>query len=321
MSETQGMNDLYGIGAVVRRTGLTAPNIRMWEKRYGVVEPKRNASNRRLYSGEDVERLTLLKRLTDCGDSISNIANLEMEELRQRVAEAVPTQAAQRKKGAGAASRILVIGPGLDGLVRGQAILEVDLVAALADVETAAKEKKLPETDLVVISAETLFPETIVMVRDIVERSKAKRSVLVYRFTSMKTASALAKAIDGLMLLKGPMDNGQLRRECLIQLNALRDPQASGPLGEAGPIPDRIYDLDQLERISRVSSTVECECPHHMAGLLQSLSAFEKYSMECEDRNAGDALLHAYLHRTTAQARRSMEEALRHLVLVEGIEI
>ena len=57
-----------------------------------------------------------------------------------------------------------------------------------------------------------------------------------------------------------------------------------------------------------------------MASLLQSLCAFEKYSDDCEERNPEDALLHSYLHRTTAKARRSMEEALRHLILTEGID-
>lgn len=322
MSGVEKETALYGIGAVVSRTGLSAPNIRMWERRYAVVEPERTESNRRLYSSEDVERLTLLKRLTDCGDSISTIAGLDLVALRKRVGEAVPMVAKTKSgKGSVAPSRLLVVGPGLEGLLRGQVILEVEVVGTVEDVEKAATQKKLPETDLVVISAETLFPETIVMVREVVKRCKAGRALLVYRFTSSKTASALAKAIEGLMLLQGPVENNQLRRECLVQLNALRDFRVGEPLRVAGAIPERLYELDQLERISRVSTTVECECPRHMASLLQSLSAFEKYSQECEDRNVEDALLHAFLHRTTAQARRAMEEALRHLVLVEGIEV
>ena len=88
-----------------------------------------------------------------------------------------------------------------------------------------------------------------------------------------------------------------------------------------GPIPDRLYDADQLARLSRISSTIECECPQHMAELLKGLTAFEKYSQECEDRNADDSLLHAFLHRTTAHVRRTMEEALRHLIQSEGLKI
>ena len=63
------------MGAVVHRTGLTAQGIRMWEKRYDAVVPKRKDTNRRLYSRTDVERLALMKQLTDAGHSISSIAN------------------------------------------------------------------------------------------------------------------------------------------------------------------------------------------------------------------------------------------------------
>ena len=74
-------------------------------------------------------------------------------------------------------------------------------------------------------------------------------------------------------------------------------------------------------RLARVNSAVNCECPRHLGELLKSLFAFEAYSEACEDRNAEDAMIHAYLHRATAHARRSMEEALQHLLKAEGIEM
>ena len=86
-------------------------------------------------------------------------------------------------------------------------------------------------------------------------------------------------------------------------------------------IPERIYTTDQLLKFARVSTSVDCECPQHLAGLLQGLAAFEKYSSECEDRNPQDAALHAFLHRATANVRRTMEDALQHLARVEGIEL
>lgn len=150
---------------------------------------------------------------------------------------------------------------------------------------------------------------------------RTERTLLLYRFCSSKTATALAKAIDGLQLLKAPVGATQLRRECLVQLNTLHPRNLPAPAGGTGPIPERLYNADQLVRLTQAASAVECECPQHMAGLLQSLSAFETYSQECEDRNPEDALLHAFLHRSTAHVRRLMEEALRHLVRVEGIRI
>lgn len=314
------MKDLYGIGAVSKRTGLTPANIRMWEKRYEVVEPVRSGTNRRFYRPEDVERLTLLKTLTEGGHSISNIAEMSMEELRKRVAEEMPKGV--KRKGPSLSvepGKLMVIGPGLEGLVAGQEILEAELVGSFEGMEEV--EEKLPETELLVVNTETLFPETIAKVREVVQKCQAARTILIYRFTSSKTVQALAKTIKNLTLWKGPVENGALRRECVVQLNSLRQPLDNAALTLAEPIPERIYDLDQLNRIARVPTSIECECPQHLAGLLQSLSAFEKYSEECEDRNPDDALLHAFLHRTTAQARRSLEEALRHLVLVEGIEL
>ncbi len=78
----------HAINAVVRRTGLTGHVIRVWEKRYRAVEPERTATNRRLYSDEQVERLELLRDATKAGQSIGVVANLPTETLRQMAAAA-----------------------------------------------------------------------------------------------------------------------------------------------------------------------------------------------------------------------------------------
>jgi DNA-binding transcriptional MerR regulator/methylmalonyl-CoA mutase cobalamin-binding subunit len=69
------------IKVVARRTGLSAHVIRIWEKRYGVVEPLRTDTNRRLYTESEVTRLLLLRQLTDAGHSIGDIARLPDEKL------------------------------------------------------------------------------------------------------------------------------------------------------------------------------------------------------------------------------------------------
>lgn len=71
----------HPIKVVCHRTGLTSHAIRVWERRYGLICCKRTESNRRLYSDEEIERLRLLKTLTDCGHRISGIACLTLEEL------------------------------------------------------------------------------------------------------------------------------------------------------------------------------------------------------------------------------------------------
>ncbi len=70
------------IKVVARRTGLSAHVIRIWEKRYGAVEPERTGTNRRLYSDEQIERLSLLREITQNGHSIGHVAKLPTEKLR-----------------------------------------------------------------------------------------------------------------------------------------------------------------------------------------------------------------------------------------------
>ncbi|MEJ2534509.1 MAG: MerR family transcriptional regulator, partial [Gammaproteobacteria bacterium] len=77
----------YGIGAVARMTGLSTQVIRAWERRYGAVVARRAENGRRLYDAADVEKLTLLKALTERGSSIGAVAGLDMETLRERAAE------------------------------------------------------------------------------------------------------------------------------------------------------------------------------------------------------------------------------------------
>lgn len=75
------MDAQYTIKAASKRSGLTTHTIRAWERRHGVLSPLRSESNRRLFSLDDVERLTLLRQATEQGHSIGNIAHLSNQEL------------------------------------------------------------------------------------------------------------------------------------------------------------------------------------------------------------------------------------------------
>ena len=86
--------NLYAIRYVSQKTGLTPHVIRAWEKRYQAVVPNRSPKNRRLYSDDDVQRLQLLKKITDAGHNISQVAQLESEDLldlAQREYSVLPT--------------------------------------------------------------------------------------------------------------------------------------------------------------------------------------------------------------------------------------
>lgn len=74
---------LHTIQAVSHRCGLSPHVIRIWERRYGALTPSRSDTNRRLYCDEEIDRLTMLRELTENGYRIGNVAKLEASELQK----------------------------------------------------------------------------------------------------------------------------------------------------------------------------------------------------------------------------------------------
>ncbi len=89
----------HSLRVVTQRTGLSTHVVRIWEKRYGAVKPKRTATNRRFYSDVEIERLTLLRLATAAGHSIGSIATLPLERLKVLVAKAEPNGRTQSSAG------------------------------------------------------------------------------------------------------------------------------------------------------------------------------------------------------------------------------
>lgn len=79
-------NGKYPMKAVARLTGLSPDTIRAWERRYGAIAPERSDGAHRLYSDGDVERLILLRRVTEAGHGIGRASRLPDDDLRKLVA-------------------------------------------------------------------------------------------------------------------------------------------------------------------------------------------------------------------------------------------
>ena len=86
-----------------------------------------------------------------------------------------------------------------------------------------------------------------------------------------------------------------------------------------GDVP--LYTDAQLGTLRERSSRLSCECPNHMAELVTSLLAFERYSRSCANRGEDDATMHRTLARASADARRVMETALAELLRFENITV
>ena len=73
----------FPIRIAARRAGVSIDALRAWERRYGAVSPARTSGEQRLYSEADVERLVILRELTDAGHSISALAGVSSDDLRR----------------------------------------------------------------------------------------------------------------------------------------------------------------------------------------------------------------------------------------------
>src|SRR2546421_3621117 len=62
---------LFNTKAVVQQTGITAPTLRAWERRYTILSPERGQNDYRLYSERDIAIIRWLKKRLDAGMAIS----------------------------------------------------------------------------------------------------------------------------------------------------------------------------------------------------------------------------------------------------------
>ncbi|HBP23117.1 MAG TPA: hypothetical protein DEA08_35760 [Planctomycetes bacterium] len=83
----------------------------------------------------------------------------------------------------------------------------------------------------------------------------------------------------------------------------------------------RRFTPGQLARLLEVSSTIKCECPNHLARIVQSLIGFEDYAKDCENLNEEDARIHRMLYEKTVRARVLLDEALAELCDFEQISV
>jgi MerR family transcriptional regulator, light-induced transcriptional regulator len=75
----------YSIRDLERLTGIKAHTIRIWEKRYGLIEPERSSTNIREYCDIELKKLLNISILNKNGYKISKIANLSSEEIAENI--------------------------------------------------------------------------------------------------------------------------------------------------------------------------------------------------------------------------------------------
>ncbi len=316
----------YGIGTVSRLTGISVHTIRVWERRYGAVVAGRTPKGTRRYTPEDVERLTLLKRLVDQGRPISTVAPLTDKQLREANHDYVTRAAVVHEINHSDTIRVGAVGEFIPSRLSAHADQYEGVEIAVAETDMArflASASRL-RPEAVVIELATLQPETEKLLQDIRRASRARRIVVVFGFGRQNLVERLED--EGTQVLRAPVTIRELYRVLSRPLPpppVPRSQETGAPDFELPAIteaPHRRFTRAQLARIAATSQAVECECPAHLVELVVALNAFEVYSAECESRSPQEAALHTALHATTANARAMMEAALAQVAAAEGID-
>jgi len=71
----------YSIRELEHLSGIKAHTLRIWEQRYGIIQPQRTSTNIRYYSNDDLKLILKIALLNQHGYKISKIAKMQVEEL------------------------------------------------------------------------------------------------------------------------------------------------------------------------------------------------------------------------------------------------
>ena len=292
--------DLYKIGAVARRTGISPECLRAWERRYGLT-PAQRAGKTRFYSASQVERLTRVKALLDQGHPISQLIQLSDDELQRRLHPTPRRASVHRRR---------------TGLVGGQLILahrEAERSAETTDesmeivaqwttaAELRADHGALPELDCLVVFVPTLDNQQIENIEQIYPDAGL---VVAFRYATAADLEACRQA--GRAILRWPAEWHTLERRVT----------ATAPVAAGAA---RRYSDGELLHISLMASRAGCECPRHLAALIGEINDYESHARRCTSVRGAVDEDHRLMAGHLDAARGQLEESLHVLVEKHGL--
>jgi MerR family transcriptional regulator, light-induced transcriptional regulator len=298
------------IGAVTQMTGISSHTLRKWESRYAAVAPVRTETGRRLYTQQQVRKLIRLRDLVRQGYQIGHLSTLSESEL-EALGDERPAPAVEPA----AVARVTVVGEVLAAVLQSELSgRDATLVAAPAGSWLAAPEVPATgEKQALVVELPTLSEPAIDSLARL-RREHFARVLVVYGFATRKNLARLADA--GVVPLKAPVNASEVLRN--LQVRAA--PPTLDTL-EQRAIPARRFSAQSIARLAAMSPKLECECPNHIAQLVLDISAFEQYSLECEQSDPKERALHGRLRSIAAHARALFEEAMANVAEHEGVDL
>lgn len=322
----------YRTGAVARMVRMPVATLRIWERRYAVTAPPTTPTGHRQYSAADVQRLALIRQLTNLNHPIGSLAALDIDQLREVAsthATALARLPAKPSRRAGA-WKLAVVGPGAaQRLQRPTVQLRLGRVmritAAYRRLGDVRPNASVARHDALIVFVEGLQESLLPRIQAAARTLGARRIAVIHSFAAKSVTQAFVEA--GVMLLHAPIDDDHLAESlsALASTRARRGEVAVAPVATTEPLPisgtapQRRYDDATLADLAGLSLTISCECPRHLAEIVMQLSHFEAYSRQCQSLDVADAALHAYLAQVTGTARSLFESALERVAVHEGL--
>lgn len=315
-SET--LETVFKIGAVSKITNIPVDTLRIWERRYAVVEPIRSKNADRLYKTEDINRLTLLKMLVDRGHSIGTVAYLSNEELSKRLS-IHSTNPISKNNNSGKEIHVVIVGEVLSIQIEHTQINDSSF--SFTDIyrneNDFIKNKQKNGIDILVIEYPAIHEEDIDRINALFKDSGATQLILIYGFTNSAAKKLLDKS--SYKYIQAPITIDNLQREIGDLIKEQNINNEDNEIKLEIKAPKRTYKNKQLIDLSSASSVIQCECPQHLSSMIIKLVQFEQYSTECIDRYEKDAKLHAILGNMAGHARSILEQALSKIVKAESL--
>jgi DNA-binding transcriptional MerR regulator len=349
----------YRSGTAARMARVPVATLRTWERRFQVVTPTAAPSGHRYYSAADVQRLSLIKQLSDMGHPIGVTAKLDLEQLHEvasthasiqgkTIAPANPRATAPVEPwpvvliGPTVATRLHrtavlgLLGRSVEVIGRFESLAESLAFAPRPSTKAASNSPGHPPTQdsqhnagLLLLELPALRVEQVAELQQVAAAWHTEHTALLCGYAMPSARDAAIRA--GFSIERGPMSDDKLA-EWLHMLNDLAaaasaakaqtpPPDSLAVWAQPGPPTPRRFDDLTLADFAALSSTMACECPRHVSELLIQLTAFEAYSADCASQSTVDAELHLYLQRASAAARAILETALERLAEHEGLAL
>jgi DNA-binding transcriptional MerR regulator len=316
---------LHKIGAVSSLSGVPTPTLRVWEVRYATFSPLKTQGQHRLYSDDDVLKATLLKRLTEQGHAISNIANLSSQALNNLLMQQQSSNRYQAQtQSEDRTISMAIVGLALAGRIESKKFTlsfnnhEIKVTDIFNDVSDALGASFQEPTQILLVKTNSVHAGMEVDIHKLAQNCQALQVIVLYNYGQQNIIESMKHS--GMILRREPISDSDLA-DLINSVLLVGTDQKSKGLVVGALIPQRKYSDATLAKVAGISSNVLCECPRHVAEIIAQLASFEQYTHECLNKSSEDAHLHAYLSSVSGSARALFESALEMVAKHEGIEL